>query len=127
LWLEIPEAKVFTHLRQAQAFLAGAGRLGCQVGLEKFGSGLDSFQLLSHFQPAFLKIDRSFTEDLPKTPEHQQKIRDIAERAQAAGIRTIAEYVQDAATMSFLFTSNVEFVQGNFLASPTAAMNYDFS
>ena len=127
LWLEIPEAKVFTHLRQAQAFLAGAAKLGCQVGLEKFGSGLDSFQLLTHFQPAFLKIDRSFTEDLPKTPEHQQKIRDIAERAQSAGIRTIAEYVQDAATMSFLFTANVDFVQGNFLASPAAAMNYDFS
>ena len=127
LWLEIPEAKVFTHLRQAQAFLAGAAKLGCQVGLEKFGSGLDSFQLLTHFQPAFLKIDRSFTEDLPKMPEHQQKIRDIAERAQSAGIRTIAEYVQDAATMSFLFTANVEFVQGNFLASPAAAMNYDFS
>ena len=127
LWLEIPEAKVFTHLRQAQAFLAGAAKLGCQVGLEKFGSGLDSFQLLTHFQPAFLKIDRSFTEDLPKMPEHQQKIRDIAERAQSAGIRTIAEYVQDAATMSFLFTANVDFVQGNFLASPAAAMNYDFS
>lgn len=127
LWLEIPEAKVFTHLRQAQAFLAGAAKLGCQVGLEKFGSGLDSFQLLTHFQPAFLKIDRSFTEDLPKTPEHQQKIRDIAERAQSAGIRTMAEYVQDAGTMSFLFTANVEFVQGNFLASPAATMNYDFS
>ena len=127
LWLEIPEAKVFTHLRQAQAFLAGAAKLGCQVGLEKFGSGLDSFQLLTHFQPAFLKIDRSFTEDLPKTPEHQQKIKDIAARAQSAGIRTIAEYVQDAGTMSFLFTANVEFVQGNFLASPTATMNYDFS
>ena len=67
--------KVFTHLRQAQAFLAGANRLGCKVGLEKFGSGLDSFQLLAHFQPAFLKIDRSFTEDLSRAPEHQAKIR----------------------------------------------------
>jgi EAL domain-containing protein (putative c-di-GMP-specific phosphodiesterase class I) len=127
LWLEIPEAKVFTHLRQAQAFLAGATRLGCKVGLEKFGSGLDSFQLLAHFQPAFLKIDRSFTEDLSKAPEQQAKIREIAERARNDGILTIAEYVQDAATMSFLFGVSVDYVQGYFLAAPGPAMNYDFS
>ena len=127
LWLEIPEAKVFTHLRQAQAFLAGATALGCKVGLEKFGSGLDSFQLLTHFHPAFLKLDRSFTEDLPRTPDHQQKIREIAARAQSLGIHSIAEFVQDAATMSFLFTAGVDYVQGHFLASPAAAMNYDFS
>ncbi len=127
LWLETQEAKVFTHLRQAQGFLAGASQLGCKVGLEKFGSGLDSFQLLAHFKPAFLKLDRSFTEDQAKMTEHQQKIRDIAARAQADGIRTIAEHVQDAATMSFLFSANVDYVQGYFLAAPSAAMQYDFS
>lgn len=127
LWLQTPEAKVFTHLRQAQAFQSAAARLGCQVGLEHFGAGLDSFQLLSHFQPTFLKIDRVFSEDLGKNPEHQQKIREIAERAQALGILTVAEHVQDAATMAFLFTASLDYVEGNFLAAPGPAMNYDFS
>ncbi|WP_454831429.1 EAL domain-containing protein [Pseudoxanthomonas wuyuanensis] len=127
LWLETPEAKVFTHLRQAQAFQTGASKLGCKVGLEQFGAGLDSFQLLSHFEPTFLKIDRVFTEEMQKVPEHQQKIREIAERAQALGIITIAEHVQDAATMSFLFTAAVDYVEGNFLATPGPLMNYDFS
>ncbi|HEX7804327.1 MAG TPA: EAL domain-containing protein [Pseudoxanthomonas sp.] len=127
LWLQVQEAKVFTHLRQAQAFLAGATRLGCKVGLEKFGSGLDSFQLLAHFKPAFLKIDRSFTEDQTKMVEHQPKIREIAERARTDGMHTIAEYVQDAATMSFLFGVGVDYVEGFFLAAPSGLMNYDFS
>lgn len=127
LWLEAREAKVFTHLRQAQVFLEGAGRLGCRVGLEKFGSGLDSFQLLSHFKPAFLKLDRSFTEDQSRLGDHQQAIRDIAERARNEGIQTLAEYVQDAATMSFLFSAGIDHVQGYFLAPPSPAMNYDFS
>ncbi len=127
LWLEVQEAKVFTNLRQAQTFLAGTAKLGCKLGLEKFGSGLDSFQLLSHFKPAFLKIDRSFTEDQAKMTEHQQKIREIAERARTDGMQTIAEFVQDAATMSFLFSVGVDYVEGFFLAPPTAAMTYDFS
>jgi EAL domain-containing protein (putative c-di-GMP-specific phosphodiesterase class I) len=127
LWLQTPEAKVFTHLRHAQTFQTGASKLGCQVGLEHFGAGLDSFQLLSHFQPTFLKVDRVFTEELSKTPEHQQKIREIAERAQALGILTVAEHVQDAATMAFLFSASVDYVQGNFLATSGPVMNYDFS
>ena len=127
LWLQTPESKVFTHLRQAQAFQTAAAKLGCHVGLEHFGAGLDSFQLLSHFQPTFLKIDRVFSEDLGRNAEHQQKIREIAERAQALGIVTVAEHVQDAATMAFLFTANVDYVEGNFLAAPGPLMNYDFS
>ena len=127
LWLQTQEAKVFTHLRQAQAFQTAAAKLGCHVGLEHFGAGLDSFQLLSHFQPTFLKIDRVFSEDLGRNAEHQQKIREIAERAQALGILTVAEHVQDAATMAFLFTANVDYVEGNFLAAPGPLMNYDFS
>ncbi|WP_448228799.1 EAL domain-containing protein [Pseudoxanthomonas mexicana] len=127
LWLQTQEAKVFTHLRQAQAFQTAAAKLGCHVGLEHFGAGLDSFQLLSHFQPTFLKIDRVFSEDLGRNAEHQQKIREIAERAQALGIVTVAEHVQDAATMAFLFTANVDYVEGNFLAAPGPLMNYDFS
>ncbi|TQC55850.1 EAL domain-containing protein, partial [Pantoea dispersa] len=33
LWLQTPEAKVFTHLRNAQQFLADATALDCKVGL----------------------------------------------------------------------------------------------
>jgi EAL domain-containing protein (putative c-di-GMP-specific phosphodiesterase class I) len=68
LVLQLPEAKVFTHLRAAQEFAGAVARHGCRVALEQFGVGLDSFQLLSHFDPAFIKLDRSFMEDLAKTP-----------------------------------------------------------
>ncbi|MEE7545809.1 EAL domain-containing protein, partial [Xanthomonas sp. Kuri4-1] len=68
-------------------------RAGCRVGLEQFGSGLDSFQLLAHFQPAFLKLDRDLTVDAATSRESQDKIREITARAQPAGIATIAEFV----------------------------------
>ena len=53
-------------------------------------------------------------------------MRDIARRARELGIRTIAECVQDAASMSILFSSGVDYVEGDFLASAGPAMNYDF-
>src|SRR5690606_14531688 len=126
LVLELPEAKVFTNLNATQAFADEIGRFDSRLALEQFGVGLDSFQLLTHLKPNMLKIDRSFIEDLPRNEDNQAKVRDIARRARELGIRTIAEYVQDAASMSILFSSGVDYVEGHFLATASPVMNYDF-
>lgn len=126
LWLESTEAKVFTHLRAAQAFLQAAAGLGCKVGLEQFGTGLDSFQLLSHFKPDFLKLDRSFTQDHAVAMEQQGQIGEMTARAQQDGITTIAEHIQDAATMTLLFNSGIDYVQGHFVGPATPAMSFEF-
>jgi len=126
LWLHAPEAKVFTHLRNAQQFLADVAPLGCRIGLEQFGSGLDSFQLLAHFQPQFLKLDRDFTSDFARTRENGDKITEITTRAQEANIRTIAEFVADANSMSLLFSAGVDYVQGEFVGPAGPVMNFEF-
>lgn len=126
LALQLQEAKVFTHLHAVQQFAAAVNTYGCRVGLEQFGAGLDSFQLLTHVQPQMLKIDRSFIEDLPKNAESQQRVRDIARKARDLDILTIAEFVQDAASMSILFSAGVDYVEGHFLAAAGPEMNYDF-
>lgn len=126
LWLHAPEAKVFTHLRSAQQFLAEVAPLGCRIGLEQFGSGLDSFQLLAHFQPQFLKLDRGFTSDLAATRENIDRISQITARAQEAGIRTIAEFVSDANSMTLLFSAGVDYVQGDFVGPALPEMGFEF-
>ena len=126
LVLELSEAKVFTHLRMAQDFQRNVSSLGVRVGLEQFGSGLNSFQLLNHFDATLLKIDRDFMLELPSNQKNQERIREIAAKAREVGKRTIAEFVQDAASMSFLFGAGVDFVQGHFLAAAGPEMNYEF-
>lgn len=126
LALQLQEAKVFTHLHAVQQFAAAVNQYGCRIGLEQFGAGLDSFQLLTHVQPQLLKIDRSFTEDLPKNAENQTRVREIARKARDLDILTIAEFVQDAASMSILFSAGVDYVEGHFLAAASTEMNYDF-
>jgi EAL domain-containing protein (putative c-di-GMP-specific phosphodiesterase class I) len=127
LVLAIAEAKVFTNLRAAQDFTSAIAGFGARTALEKFGAGLNSLQLLQHFDPAYLKLDPQFMDDLAKNPESQQKIRNLASQASSRGIRTIAERVQDASSMSMLFSAGIDYVQGDFLASAGPDMNYDFS
>ena len=126
LVLQLPESKVFTHMRDVQSLIESLRKLGVRTGLEQFGAGIDSMQLLAHVTPAFLKLDRSFMEDLPKNAENQKRIQAIASHARGKGMRSIAEFVQDAASMSTLFSCGVDYVEGDFLALPSAEMNYEF-
>ncbi|MEO6155431.1 MAG: EAL domain-containing protein [Thermomonas sp.] len=127
LVLAIAEAKVFTNLLAAQEFSTAIAGFGARTALEKFGAGLNSLQLLQHFDPAFLKLDPQFMDDLAKSPESQQKVRNLASQAAERGIRTIAERVQDASSMTMLFSAGIDYVQGDFLAPTGPDMNYDFS
>jgi diguanylate cyclase (GGDEF)-like protein/PAS domain S-box-containing protein len=127
LVLAVQEAKVFTNLRSAQDFVGAMAGFGARIALERFGAGLNSMQLLSHFDPAFLKIDPQFMDDLARNADSQQQVRAIASQAAGRGIRTIADRVQDATSMTLLFSAGVDFVQGDFLAPAAASMIYDFS
>jgi EAL domain-containing protein (putative c-di-GMP-specific phosphodiesterase class I) len=116
-----------TYLKGAKDFQRAVSKLGCGLCLEQFGASAHSLDVLKHLEPTMLKLDRSLTEDLGRNSEHQSKVRELAARATDLGKSTIAEFVQDAASMTVLFTSSVHFVQGNFLASPAPEMNYDFN
>ena len=122
LVFEMPESKVVTSLKPARAFAKGLEQIHCGFALEQFGSGLNSFQLLKHIPAHYLKIDRNFMADLSRHKENQEKIKDICEQAHHAGKLTVAEFVEDAASMSILFNCGVNFVQGNFLQEPEKIM-----
>ncbi len=124
---ELPESKLMTNLKPAKQFLKGLKQLHCKFAIEQFGSGLNSFQMLKHIPADYLKIDRTFMGDLPKNEEHQAKVKELAQQAQAMGKVTIAEFVEDAASMSILWQCGVNFVQGNFLQEPAKVMSYEFS
>ena len=125
LVFEMPESKVVTSLKTARAFVTGLKQMHCGFALEQFGSGLNSFQLLKHVDANYLKLDRSFMADLPKNKENQEKVKELCDQAHHVGKLTVAEFVEDAASMSILFSCGVNFVQGNFLQEPEKVMSYE--
>ncbi|SEI42255.1 EAL domain-containing response regulator [Frateuria terrea] len=118
LVLEMTESKVVTLLRPAQEFIQRWKKMGGRFALEQFGSGLNSFQLLAHIDADYLKIDRTYMNQLPQHPENQKKIGEICAQAHEMKRLTVAEWVEDATSTSLLFACGVDFVQGNFLQEP---------
>lgn len=118
LIFEFQENEVVTNLKHAQRFSQQTRTMGCRLALERFGVGLNSFQLLDHVEADFLKLDRSFVNDLARNTDNQRRVRDIAQEAQARGKETIAEWVEDVNSVSLLFAAGISYVQGNFQHEP---------
>jgi len=115
---EVSEAAVMERFDQARRFVAVLHGMGCQFGLDDFGSGLGSFTTLRDLALDYLKIDGTYTRDLrPETLNHQV-VTAVTAVSKILGFRVIAEQVETQADFEALRAIGVDFIQGNFIDRP---------
>jgi len=115
---EITETAALEHLDAARAFAESVTRLGCGLALDDFGTGFGSFTYLRELPLRYLKIDTSFVRDLVGSPDDLRVVQSIIGIAAQFGLRTIAEGVEDAATLELLRGVGADFAQGFHLGRP---------
>jgi len=89
--------------------------LGCRIAVDDFGTGYSSFSYLKRLPVDYLKIDGSFIKGLTRDPVDQSMVRMVGEVAKAAGLETVAEYVQSAAALSLLAKYGIDYAQGFYI------------
>jgi diguanylate cyclase (GGDEF)-like protein/PAS domain S-box-containing protein len=118
---EITETAAITNIAQARDFVHGLGQLGCRFALDDFGVGFTSFFHLKHLPVDFLKIDGAFVRELLDSTVDQHLVRAMTEVARGLGMQTVAEWVEDEATLELLRELRVDHVQGYHLGRPRPA------
>ena len=93
---------------------------GCQVAIDDYGAGFSPFHYLKEIPFDLIKIDGSFVRDMPRSDADQLTVQAIVQIARGLGKSTIAEYVQDDATMQMLREYGVDMAQGYHLGRPVA-------
>jgi diguanylate cyclase (GGDEF)-like protein len=116
--LEITESIAVRHTPHVERQIAELRELGCEFALDDFGTGYSSFSYLQQLQFDYIKIDGTFVEDLLNRPVDQKMIKLIAEIGHEAGMKTIAEYVQNAESLALLEELGVDLAQGYFVGKP---------
>lgn len=116
---EITESLAVRHLDYVESQIASLRQLGCELALDDFGTGYSSFGYLQRLPVDYIKIDGCFVRDLVNNPVDQKMVRLIGEIGQEAGMRTIAEYVQDGPTLALLAELGIDRAQGYFIGRPT--------
>lgn len=115
---EITESEAVRNMRQAHHFIHRLKHLGCRFALDDFGSGMSSFTYLKNLPVDYLKIDGSFVLGVDQDDIDRVTVRSIKEIAQAMGMQTVAEYVENAAVRDVLVELGVDYGQGYFLGRP---------
>jgi diguanylate cyclase (GGDEF)-like protein/PAS domain S-box-containing protein len=120
LMVELTETSAVSDLHDAQRFIEALRQAGCGVCLDDFGTGFSSFAYLKHLQADSVKIDGLFIRDLPSDRDNQLFVKAIVSVARGLHKVTIAECVEDQATLDMLREFGVDAVQGYFLERPCA-------
>jgi diguanylate cyclase (GGDEF)-like protein/PAS domain S-box-containing protein len=118
LIFEVTEAAAVADLEQARKFAESMTRLGCGFALDDFGAGFASFYYLKHLPLHALKIDGEFVKDLPRTPHDQLIVKALVDVAEGMGMKTVAEFVEDEATLEILRGLGVTYAQGHHIGRP---------
>ncbi|BCD61345.1 diguanylate cyclase/phosphodiesterase [Nitratiruptor sp. YY08-26] len=92
--------------------------LAVAVSIDDFGTGYSSLQYLKRLPVDFLKIDRSFVQDLFKDKNDYVIVATIVNMAKSLGLKTIAEGVETKEQFEELKKFGVDFFQGYYLAKP---------
>ncbi|MBW6432352.1 EAL domain-containing protein [Actinoplanes hulinensis] len=122
LTFEITETALIGNLSEARRFADRVRDLGCGLALDDFGSGYASFRYLRLFPIDLVKIDGEYVVDLVDNPQDQVLVRALVQVCQAYGIHTVAEFVQDEATLRMLRELGVDYVQGYLIGRPAPVL-----
>ncbi len=122
---EVTETAAVASYASAVRFMSLLREIGCTFALDDFGSGMSSFAYLKKLPLDYLKIDGQFVRDLAIDPFHRAIVKSITEVDKAAGLITIAEFVEDEATRNRLIKLGVDYGQGFHIHEPVLLNNAD--
>jgi len=126
LVFEISERSDLKDPEQVNYFIEQLKILHCRAGLDHFGDNSGSIERLQRLPVDFIKIDRSLVQMI-NDDKVKSKVKNILSIAHEKEVRGIAEFVQDAKTLSSLWSCKMDYIQGYFLQQPDGTMDYDFT
>ena len=121
LELEITESIFIADVERTLAMLHSLRDLGVRIALDDFGTGYSSLSYLRSFPFDKVKIDKSFVDDLGSGGTGHAVIRAITTLADALGMETLAEGVEEVAQFDVLAREGCRYIQGYLFSRPVPA------
>ncbi|MFN8217277.1 MAG: EAL domain-containing protein [Solirubrobacterales bacterium] len=118
LSFELTETAGVVNIDAARQFAIALEAMGCDLALDDFGTGLSSLGYLKHIPIQTLKIDTDFVVSMSSETFDRYLVQTIVGLARRLGQKTVAEGVEDEATLALVKLFGVDFAQGFLLGVP---------
>jgi diguanylate cyclase (GGDEF)-like protein/PAS domain S-box-containing protein len=118
LCFEITETTAIANLAKAAELMRELKGMGCRFALDDFGTGMSSFAYLKHLPVDYLKIAGVFVKDMASDPMDNAIVEAVNRIGHILGMLTVAESVEDAATLAKITALGIDYAQGYYIAEP---------
>jgi diguanylate cyclase (GGDEF)-like protein len=118
LELELTESLLIDETDMIQKQLKALSELGITIAIDDFGTGYSNLGYLRNFNATTLKIDRSFITSLCVTEHDEPLVKAIIHMAASLGMKTVAEGIEDEATLRKLVALGCDIGQGYYWSKP---------
>ncbi len=92
--------------------------LGVRLSVDDFGTGYSSLSSLRRFPVDVLKIDRSFVEAIPRSPEDASVVQTLVSLGRTLGLEVVAEGVELVSQLAAVREAGCSLAQGFLLGRP---------
>lgn len=118
LVIQITQLSAEMQIWNAVEFSKNLREMGVLVVIEHLGLSGSYEDVMRQVPFDFAKIDGSLVADIYRNSKNHEIVHAITNKAHAIGGKVIAPQVEEAACLSVLFQSGVDYIQGNFLQPP---------
>ncbi|MCC4116449.1 bifunctional diguanylate cyclase/phosphodiesterase [Aromatoleum toluclasticum] len=124
---EITERETIKNMALLERFINTLRSEGFRLAIDDFGSGFSSFHYVKRFPIDFLKIEGDFIVGMKQNDKDRALVRSIVALARELGIRTVAEYVEDAEVLDKVIDQSIDLAQGYHIQRPTPSIEQAIS
>ncbi len=115
---EITEVEKAKSNAQLKEIVTEYKRQGFKTAIDDFGAGYSGLNLLSVFQPDFLKLDMELIRDIDVNAIKQTIVKSITQVANDLNITLIVEGIETRNELNVLRNFGINLFQGYFFARP---------
>jgi diguanylate cyclase (GGDEF)-like protein/PAS domain S-box-containing protein len=118
---EVTETAIISDIEKSSKVIKEIKSYGHSVAIDDFGTGYTSLYYLKVLSFNYLKIDKSFIQDMTSNHSSKAIVSAIINLARELNIKVIAEGVETLAAKNLLEYFDCELAQGYFFARPVDA------
>lgn len=119
LVFEFRQADIAGNLKAARQLLPQLAELGFGVAISGIDDASEAGLMLSHLKADYYRIATTLVRDVGRDSAVTTRFDEMITRIHQAGAKVIVSRVEDAESMSKLWSRNVDLLQGNFIQQPS--------
>lgn len=125
LIIELTESALMNNPDVAFHMLESIKQLGIEIALDDFGTGYSSLSYLRRLPIDYLKIDRSFIQDVTEDYRSAELVKTIVQLAKSLELDVVAEGIETKEQLQLMQTFGCTEAQGYYIGRPVPREQFE--